>query len=118
MRKSVLAATVLGLMAAMSLSARAMPISAPAVLKSASDQIQLAETVHCGYYGCGYYRPYYRPYYGYYRPYYRPYYGYRYYRPYYRPYYSYGYYRPYYRPYYGYGYSYYRPVSWWVSGPY
>ena len=109
MRKCVLAATVLALFAAASSSAQAMPISAPALLKGASDQVQLIETVYCGYYGCGYYRPYYRPYYGYYRPHYRPYYQpyYGYYRPYYRPYYSYGYYRPYYRP-----------APWWVSGPY
>ena len=116
MRQCVLAGVVLALIAAVSSSARAMPISAPAALKGASDQFQLTETVHCGYYGCGYHRPYYRPYY---RPYHG--YGYRpygYYRPYYRPYYGYGYYRPYYRPYYSYGYSYYRPVPWWVSGPY
>lgn len=50
-----------------------------------------------GYYGYGYYRPYYRHYgYGYYRPYYR---HYGYYRPY-----RYGY--GYRRPYYGYGYGY------------
>jgi hypothetical protein len=76
---------------AFSLGAYAMPISAPAVLKGANDQINLAEAVHCGYYyGCGYYRPYvyYRPY-GYYRPYYRQYGYYRAYR--YRPYFSYPY---------------------------
>jgi hypothetical protein len=88
---------------AFSLGAYAMPISAPAALGGTSDQINLAEAVHCGYYyGCGYYRPYvfYRPY-GYYRPYvfYRPY---GYYRPYYR---QYGYYRAYrYRPYFSYPY--------------
>ena len=75
-----------------SLGAYAMPISAPAALRGASDQINLAEAVHCGYYyGCGYYRPYiyYNPY-GYYRPYYRQY---GYYRPrwHYRPYFSYPY---------------------------
>ena len=83
---------------AFSLGAYAMPISAPAALRGASDQINLAEAVHCGYYyGCGYYRPYfyYRPYvyyrpYGYYRPYYRQYSSYRPYR-YYRPYFSYPY---------------------------
>ena len=32
----------------------AMPISAPAVLKGANDQINLAEAVHCGcFFGCG-----------------------------------------------------------------
>jgi len=74
-----------------SLGAYAMPISAPAALGGASDQINLAEAVHCGYYyGCGYYRPYvyYRPY-DYYRPYYRQYSYYRAYR--YRPYFSYPY---------------------------
>jgi hypothetical protein len=74
-----------------SLGAYAMPISAPAALRGASDQINFAEAVHCGYYyGCGYYRPYvyYRPY-GYYRPYYRQYSSYRAYR--YRPYFSYPY---------------------------
>ena len=75
-----------------SLGAYAMPISAPAALRDASDQINLAEAVHCGYYyGCGYYRPYiyYRPY-GHCRPYYRQY---GHYRPrwYYRPYFSYPY---------------------------
>ena len=76
---------------AFSLGAYAMPISAPAALRGASDQINLAEAVHCGYYyGCGYYRPYvyYRPH-GYYRPYYRQYSYYRAYR--YRPYFSYPY---------------------------
>ena len=76
---------------AFSLGAYAMPISAPAALRGASDQINLAEAVHCGYYyGCGYYRPYvyYRPY-GYHRPYYRQYGSYRAYR--YRPYFSYPY---------------------------
>ena len=77
---------------AFSPGAYATPISAPAALRGASDQINLAEAVHCGYYyGCGHYRPYvyYRPY-GYYRPYYRQY---GYYRPsrYYRPYFSYPY---------------------------
>jgi len=90
----------------------ALPLAAAASLKDAAAQLQLTEPVY--YYGYrpyyGYYRPYYRPYYGYYRPYYRPYYGYSYYRPYYP---SYGYYRPY--PVYSYGY---RPVPWWVSGPY
>ena len=44
---------------AFSLGAYAMPISAPAALRGPSDQINLAEAVHCGYYyGCGYYRPY------------------------------------------------------------
>lgn len=134
MSKGVIAATLTLIVAAfLSLApARAMPISAPAALKSASDEINLTETVcwGCGYYRPRYYgyRPYYRPYgygYGYgYRPYYRPYgYGYGYgYRPYYRPYgYGYGYgYRPYYRPYYSgyYGPGYYRPVPGWVSGPY
>ena len=76
---------------AFSPGAYATPISAPAALRGASDQINLAEAVHCGYYyGCGYYRPYvyYRPY-GYYRPYYRQYSYYRAYR--YRPYFSYPY---------------------------
>ena len=90
----------------------ALPLAAAASLRGAAAQFQLTEPVY--YYGYrpyyGYYRPYYRPYYGYYRPYYRPYYGYSYYRPYYP---SYGYYRPY--PVFAYGY---RPVPWWVSGPY
>ena len=73
---------------AFSLGAYAMPISAPAALRGASDQINLTEAVHCGYYyGCDYYRPYvyYRPYryyrqYGYFRPsrHYRPYFSYPY----------------------------------------
>src|SRR6187549_1136106 len=92
-------AAVTGLMAFVAVSVstpvHAVPLSAPAALKVASDSFEKPEAVCWGCYG---YRPYYRPYYGYYRPYYRPYYGY--YRPYYRPYY--GYYRPYYRPYYGY----------------
>jgi hypothetical protein len=116
MRKSVLAAAGLALLAAVfwnSAPAQAMPLSAPAALKSAADQLTLTDKIWCGD-GCGggyyyrpyyrpYWRPYYRPYYGYYRP-YRPYYGY--YRPWYRPYYGYGYHRPWYRPYYGYGYGY------------
>jgi len=76
---------------AFSLGAYAMPISAPAALRNASDQINLSEAVHCGYYyGCGNYHPhvYYRQY-GYYRPYYRQYSYYRAYR--YRPYFSYPY---------------------------
>ena len=73
----------------------ALPLAA-ASLKDAAAQLQLTESAYYGY----------RPYYGYYRPYY----GYSYYRPYYPPY---GYYRPY--PAYTYGY---RPVPWWVSGPY
>ena len=77
---------------AFSLGAYAMPISAPAALRGASDQINLAEALHCGYdYGFGYYRPYVydRPH-GHYRPHYRQY---GYYRPhrYYRPYFSYPY---------------------------
>jgi hypothetical protein len=76
---------------ALSLGACAMPISGPAALRGASDQINLTEAVHCGYYGCGYYRPYvyYCPY-GYCRPYYRKY---GYFRPrwHYRPYFSYPY---------------------------
>jgi hypothetical protein len=110
MRKGVLAAAGLALLAAVSWSsAQAMPLSAPAALKGAADAIDVTGQVSC-WDGCGYYyRPRYRPYW---RPYYRPYYGY--YRPYYRPYYG---YRPYYRPYYaGYGYGYGRP--WWLSGPY
>ena len=118
MRKITLAAAALASLAALTFSApvQAMAISAPAALKSASDDLRVSEPVYYCYGACGYgyrpyygyrsyYRPYYRPYYGY-RPYYRPYYGYR---PYYRPYYG---YRPYYRPYYGYGYGYrpyYRP---------
>ena len=119
MRRAVLAAAGLALLAAVSWSAapaQAMAISAPATLKGPSDSISLAETVHC--WGCGYYGgP--RYYGGYYRPYYRTYY-----RPYYRPYYS-GYYpyyrsyRPYYRPYWGggYGYGYYVPRPRFYFGP-
>jgi uncharacterized cupredoxin-like copper-binding protein len=70
MRKGVLAAAGLAILAAVSWSAapaQAMAISAPAALKSASDSVKLTETVHC--WGCGYgygygYRPYYRPYWG------------------------------------------------------
>ena len=56
MRRAVLAAAGLALLAAASWSAapaQAMAISAPATLKGASDSISLAETVHC--WGCGYY---------------------------------------------------------------
>jgi hypothetical protein len=70
---------------AFSLGTYAMPISAPAALGGASNQISLAEAVRYGYYGFDYYRPYadYRPHYrhyGYYRPYryYRPYFSYPY----------------------------------------
>ena len=73
------------------IAARSRNDATVAALRGASDQINLAEAVHCGYYyGCGYYRPYiyYRPY-GYYRPYYRQYGHYRAYR--YRPYFSYPY---------------------------
>ena len=84
MRKGVLAAAGGALLAA-SITwnpAQAVPISAPAALKDASESIALTDNVH--YYGYGYgYRPYYRPY--------RPYYG------------GYGYG---YRPYYGGGYGY------------
>ncbi len=115
MRKGVLAAAGLALLAAMILRApapaQAMPISAPAALKGASDGIALTGNVHCWddcYYGPPrYYRPYYRPAY---RPYYRSYSYYdgpRYYRP---------YYRPAYRPYYSHGY--YRSEPLWTSGPY
>jgi hypothetical protein len=106
MRKCVMTAVGLALLAVFSWASAptvAMPISAPAALKGATDDISLTENVYyCWGGGCyGYYRPYwgYRPYY--YRRYYRPYWGY--YRPYYRPYWG---YRPYYyRPYWGY----YRP---------
>ena len=57
------------------IAARSRNDATVAALRGASDQINLAEAVHCGYYyGCGYYLPYvyYRPY-GYYRPYYRQY---------------------------------------------
>ncbi len=103
--------------------AQAMALPAPAALKAAAEQLNVVETVSCGYERCGYYdcggrcsrpvysyrstmyyppefrpryRSYYRPYYrsyGYDRPYYR---SYSHYRPYYR---SYNYDRPYYRPY-------------------
>ena len=67
MRRAVLAAAGLALLAAVSWSAapaQAMAISAPAALKGASDSISLAETVHC--WGCGYYGGprYYDGYYG------------------------------------------------------
>jgi hypothetical protein len=121
MRKGVLAAAGLALLAAVSWSsapAQAMPLSAPAALQGAADKLTLTDKVWC-YDSCGGgygYRPYYRTYY---RPYYRPYYGYGY-RPYYRSYYG-GYgYRPYYRPYrYGYGYGYgYRPRPRFYVGPF
>ena len=54
MRKGVLAAAGLALLAAVSWSAapaQAMAISAPAALKGASDSISPAETVHC--WDCG-----------------------------------------------------------------
>jgi hypothetical protein len=129
MRRLLMVAVGLVFLAATAFSApaQAMAISAPAALKGATDGLRLAEPVYCYGGGCGYYRPYYRPYgYGYYRPYYRPYY-----RSYYRPYYrswggcgGCGYYRPYYRPYWAHGYGYYdyapRPryyfgprVYWW-----
>jgi hypothetical protein len=120
MRKAVLAAAGLVILAAVSWTAapaQAMAISAPAALKGASDNIKLTEPVcwNCGWGpGYGYYRPYYRPWF---RPYYRlAYYGYGgpYYRPYYRPYWG-GYYRPY-RPYWG-GYGYYAPRPRFYSGP-
>ena len=85
------AVVMMALCAAPIAFSQGMPISAPAALRGAKDQINLAEAVHCGYYyGCGYYRPYvyYRPY-GNYRPYYRQYGYYRAYR--YRPYFSYPY---------------------------
>ncbi len=123
MRKGVLAAAGLALLAAVSWSAapaQAMAISAPAALKGASDSIRPAETVHCwdcGYYGGPrFYRPYYRPITG--RtiapttgPIIGP--NYSDYRPYYRP------YRPYYRPYWGggYGYGYYAPRPRFYVGP-
>jgi hypothetical protein len=76
---------------AFSLGTYATPISAPGALRGASDQLNLTEAVHCGYYGYyGYYGwGYYRPY-GYCRPYYRKY---GYFRPrwHYRPYFSYPY---------------------------
>jgi hypothetical protein len=112
MRKDVLSAvggTLLAAVVALSAApAQAVPLSAPAALKSASAAIDATTNVcwDCGYNGPRYDRPYYR---SYYRPYDRPrYYGGYYDRPYYRPYYrSYGY---------GYGYGY-RPEPW-VSGPY
>src|SRR5256885_10666185 len=67
MRKGVLVAAGLAILAAVSWNAapaQAMAISAPAALKSASDSVKFTETVHCwdcGY-GGGYYRPYYPPY--------------------------------------------------------
>jgi hypothetical protein len=76
MRKAVLAAAGLVILAAVSWTAapaQAMAISAPAALKGASDNIKLTEPVcwNCGWGpGYGYYRPY-RPYwggYGYYAP--------------------------------------------------
>ena len=80
MRKAVLAAAGLVILAAVSWTAapaQAMAISAPAALKGASDNIKLTEPVcwNCGWGpGYGYYRPYYRPWF---RPYYRlAYYGY------------------------------------------
>ena len=125
MRKGVLAAAGLALLAAVSWSAapaQAMAISAPAALKGASDSISLAETVHC--WGCGYLRraallrrpttgritapttdriigpttPDMATGYPYYRPY----------RPYYRPYWGGGY---------GYGYGYYAPRPRFYFGP-
>jgi len=100
MRKRLIAALITMTICSTTPS-EALPLAA-ASLKGAAAQLQFTEPAYYGY----------RPYYGYYRPYYRPYYGYSYYRPYYP---SYGYYRPY--PAYGYGYGY-RPVPWWVSGPY
>ncbi len=108
MRKSILAAAGLAILAVVSWNAapaQAMAISAPAALKSASDSVKLTETVHC--WDCGGdwgYRPYYRPY---------SYYGGDYDRSYDRPYYR-SYHRSYYRSYDddcdcgGYGYD--RPV--------
>ncbi len=67
MRKAVLAAAGLVILAAVSWTAapaQAMAISAPAALKGASDNIKLTEPVcwNCGWGpGYGYYRPYYRP---------------------------------------------------------
>jgi hypothetical protein len=133
MRKGVLSAVGGALLAAVvalsAAPAQAVPLSAPAALKSARDAVDVTTNVcwDCGYGGPRYYRPYYRPYYGY--GYHRPYYGYGYHRSYYgygyhRPYYGYGY--GYHRPYYGHsGYGYgcgdcnygYRPEPW-VSGPY
>ena len=84
MRKGVLAAAGGALLAASDLvePAQAVPISAPAALKDASESLALTENVYWGCGGYGYgggygYRPYYGGYgYGY-RPYYRPYgYGY------------------------------------------
>ena len=69
MRKAVLAAAGLVILAAVSWTAapaQAMAISAPAALKGASDNIKLTEPVcwNCGWGpGYGYYRPY-RPYWG------------------------------------------------------
>ena len=60
MRKGVLAAAGLAILAAVSWSAapaQAMAISAPAALKSASDSVKLTETVHCWGCGYGYYAP-------------------------------------------------------------
>jgi len=55
MRKGVLAAAGLALLAAVSWNAapaQAMAISAPAALKGASDSINPTETVHC--WNCGF----------------------------------------------------------------
>jgi hypothetical protein len=114
MRKSVLTAAGLAILAVVTWSAapaQAMAIAAPAALKSASDSVKLTETVNC--WDCGdwgdrtYHHEYYlgdydRSYRPYYRSYYRPYH-----RSYYRSYddgcdcgYGYGYHRPYYRSYY------------------
>jgi hypothetical protein len=107
MRRGALVTALSALFAVALLAAKptqAMPISAPAGLAEAADELKVTENVtcsavwRCGYYGCGWRRVCWAPYYGGYG-YYRPYYGYRYYRPYY----GYGY-RPWYRPYYGYGY--------------
>src|SRR5262245_5992831 len=81
--------------------ALAMPISAPAGLAGAAAEFNVTENVacsvvwRCGYYGCGWRRVCWAPYYGGYG-YYRPHYGYR-------PYYG---YRSWYRPYYGYRWGY------------
>lgn len=123
MRRFLILAAGLVVLAATALTApaQAMPLSAPAALKDASNSLAMTEQVYCYGGGCGYYRPYYRPYYGYRR------YGYGYgygYRPYGYGYGGYGYgYRPYYRSYYGYGggcggcgYGYGYRRSYWAGG--
>src|SRR5688572_19845114 len=113
MRKGVLTAAGLALVAAVSWSsapAQAVPLSAAKALNVAADGFDATSKVHCwdrcGYYHRPRYRPHwrpYRPYYSHYRSYHRPYY-----RPYYRSYYR---HRPYYRPYHA-GYGFRQP--WWL----